>query len=58
MTKKNGFNDASYSHKKSTQNGKKSHVEDDEIEIVGTRPVISINFSPISRQTEFTQEGQ
>ena len=39
------YNDASYHYNKSNQNGKKSPIEDDEIEIVGTRPVLDRNFS-------------
>ena len=48
MTKKNRCNNASYSYKKSTQHGKKSHVEDDEIEIVGARHEINRNFNQLS----------
>ena len=41
---KYGFNNASYSSINITQNGKKSHVEDAEIKIVGIRPAISRTF--------------
>ena len=33
----------------------KSPVEDEDIEIIGTRPVISITLSPIGRNIEFAQ---
>ena len=45
--KKNGFNYASYFYKNIFQNGKKSHVEDDAIEPVGTRTAINRHFSSI-----------
>ena len=36
--KEYGFTDVSYSYKNSTQHGKKSPIEYDKKEIVGTRP--------------------
>ena len=56
--KKYGFNDASYSSKKSTNYGKKSPVDNDKIKIVGTRPVISRKLPPSGRQINFSQAGQ
>ena len=50
--KKYRFNDASYSPKQSTQHGKKSPLEDDEIEIIGANSAIGKNFSPIGRQNK------
>ena len=46
---KYGFDDSSYCYKNCTQHGKKSPVGDDEIKIVGNRPEINRNFSPIGR---------
>ena len=48
--KKYGFNDASYSYKESTHPEKKPPVEYDENKCFGTRPGISMNFSPVYRQ--------
>ena len=56
--KKYKYNNASYSYYKSNKPGKKSPVEDDEIEIVGTRPAFNGNFSPIGRDIIFPQGGQ
>ena len=47
------YNDASYYYNKSNQTGKKSPIEDNEIEIVGTRPVLIKIFSNIGRYIVF-----
>ena len=52
------YNDASYSYNKSNNPEKKSPVEDDEIEIVGTRPAFNRKFSPIGRDIVSPQFGQ
>ena len=52
--KKYRFNNASSSSENITQN-RKSPVEDEDIEIIGTKPVISITLSPIGRNIEFAQ---
>ena len=45
----------SYSSKKIHQNGKTSTVEDEDVEIIGTRPATSRTFSPNIRKIEFPQ---
>ena len=51
-----GFNNASNSSKNITQHGKNSHVEDEEMKIIGMRPVISKTFSPIDINEAFPQK--
>ena len=56
--RKYGFNNESCSSKNIARHDKKSHVEDDEIKVIGIRPEIGRMFSPISRQIEFPQAQQ
>ena len=51
-----GFNGASKSYKKSTYYVRKSPVEYDEIEIVGTRPVINRNFHQLVDKYNFHKQ--
>ena len=49
--KEYGFTDVSYSYKNSTQHGKKSPIEYDKKEIVGTRPAKYSKFLTVVRHT-------
>ena len=53
----NRYNDSYYSYNKINRSGKRSPVDKDKNQIVGTKPAMNTKIAPIFRQ-KFPQAGQ
>ena len=54
---KNRYNDTTYCYNKSNQSGKRSPLDDDEIQIIGTRPTTNKNIYQLAETFFFTSRS-